>query len=266
VKTRHRSAQCANLRLPVDLTDEFREKILALRSSPKSDYLKAEFLSKFLSNETDPPSLRRERAIQKWLLTEERNERTWDRLNSTLGDYNILPRITYSKFVSFCRDVIIDIIGETVPTEALIGAFSGGSSTSRSRTESHPASKYLGKAHATERALSRFVDVIDEIPGWVNRRNDLLIEIVPGNMMFTVPKKTEIDRVACKEPDINMWLQKGVGSFIRAQLKRTGINLNDQSKNSSLARLGSLSGDLATLDLSSASDSVSTAPWSFSFL
>jgi len=259
VKTRHRSAQCANLRLPVDLTDEFREKILALRSSPKSDYLKAEFLSKFLSNETDPPSLRRERAIQKWLLTEERNERTWDRLNSTLGDYNILPRITYSKFVSFCRDVIIDIIGETVPTEALIGAFSGGSSTSRSRTESHPASKYLGKAHATERALSRFVDVIDEIPGWVNRRNNLLIEIVPGNMMFTVPKKTEIDRVACKEPDINMWLQKGVGSFIRAQLKRTGINLNDQSKNSSLARLGSLSGDLATLDLSSASDSVSTA-------
>jgi len=259
VKTRLRSAQCANLRLPVDLTDEFRERIQALQSSPKSDYLKAEIFSKFLSNETDPPSLRRERAIQKWLLTEERNAATWERLENTLGDYNILPRVSYSKFVAFCRDVIVDIIGEVPPTEALIGSFSGGSSTSRSRAESHPASKYLGKAHATDRALSRFLDVVDEIPGWLNRRSELLIEIVPGNVMFTVPKKTEIDRVACKEPDINMWLQKGVGSFIRSRLKRTGINLNDQSINSSLARQGSLCGNLATIDLSSASDSVSTA-------
>lgn len=259
MKTRPHSARCANIRLSEDLTETFREKILALRPSAKTDWLKAEFFTKFISDETDSPSLRRERAIEKWLQTENRNAQTYERLNNTHPAYHILPRVTFQEFVRFCQDVVIDIIGETVPTDALIGSFSGGASTSRPRTESHPAFKYLGKAHATERALQLFVDIVDEVPGWINRTGQLLIETVPGNVMFTVPKKTDIDRVACKEPDVNMWLQKGVGSFIRSRLKRTGINLNDQSINSSLARLGSLTGELATIDLSSASDSVSTA-------
>jgi hypothetical protein len=55
-----------------------------------------------------------------------------------------------------------------------------------------------------------------------------------------------------------MYLQKGVGSFIRSQLRRFGINLNDQSRNQALAKLGSADGSLATVDLSSASDSICT--------
>jgi len=249
----------ANQSLSRDLTEEFRERIEALHPSPKSDWLKAEVFTKFLSNETAPPPLRRERAIEKWLRTEESNLRTRERFENTPGDYNLLPRVPLSKFVEFCRDAVIGIIGETPPTEALIGAFSGGASTSRKRTESHPATKYLGEAHATERAIEWFIDLHDELPLWFNRRSTLLIESVPGNVMFTVPKKTDIDRVACKEPDINMWLQKGCGAYIRRQLKRININLNDQSINRSLAQQGSLSGGLATMDLSSASDSVSTA-------
>jgi len=142
--------------------------------------------------------------------------------------------------------------------DSLIGGFSGGASTSRARTESHPASKYLGKAHVTARALEVFSSILDEIPGWDTDRCDFKPEIVSGNAMFTVPKKTDIDRVACKEPDINMWLQKGIGTHIRGCLRRIGINLNDQSINRSLARHGSFTGELATFDLSSASDSVTT--------
>jgi hypothetical protein len=244
--------------MPDGLTESFREKLQSLRQSVKADYLKDQCFSKFVSTDTAPAEVRRTRAITKWLATERENEATNDRLIFTPEDYNILPRVPFGGFVDFCRDLVIEIIGDTVPVDALIGAFSGGASTSRSRTESHPAQKYLGKAHVTQRALDIFLDIVDEMPGWLRAQNDLTIEIVPGNVLFTVPKKTDIDRCACKEPDINMFLQKGVGNHFRDCLRRIGINLNDQSINSSLARKGSLDGSLATLDLSSASDSVSS--------
>jgi hypothetical protein len=75
-------------------------------------------------------------------------------------------------------------------------------------------------------------------------------------VLFTVPKKTDIDRVACKEPDLNMFIQKGIGNHFRDCLRGVNIDLRDQSKNRSLAQRGSLASDLATLDLSSASDTV----------
>jgi hypothetical protein len=67
-----------------------------------------------------------------------------------------------------------------------------------------------------------------------------------------------IDRVIAIEPDMNMYVQKGIGALIRARLKRlTPCDLDDQKPNQVLARLGSIDGSLSTLDLSAASDSIS---------
>lgn len=253
--------------MPVGLTEQLRSLITNLRPSVKTDYLKKEIFSKFVSPDTDPPLVRRNRAIAKWLATERENAATNDRLLFTSGEYNILPRITFDQFVAHAQHLIVETIGETVPIEALLGSFSGGATTSRARTQSHPAQKYLGLAHVTERCRKELVPLIeDELPLWFQLAGDvtmtegLPLELVdfPGNVLFTVPKKTDIDRCACKEPDVNMFLQKGIGGFIRRSLRHKGINLNDQSINKRLAREGSLTGRLATLDLSSASDSVST--------
>jgi hypothetical protein len=242
--------------IPGDFTESFIQRINSLPASIKNDYLREEFLSKYVSSETDPADVRRTRAINKWLSAERDNEATNVRLMTIHEEYNILPRVTYAAFVDWCQRFVVDIIGETPPVEALIGAFSGGASTSRPRTDSHPASKYVGKAHVTAAALDTFNLIRDEVPGWLYEGCSLTIEEVSGNVLFTVPKKVDIDRPACKEPDINMWLQKGIGSYIRRALLKNRINLNDQSINRSLARRGSISHDLATLDLSSASDSV----------
>lgn len=247
-----------SLTVPNDLVQQLVRRISSLPTSVKTDYLKSEILTKYVSSETDPAETRRTRAINKWLATEQENEATNTRLIITPAEYNILPRVPFGGFVEFCRDLIRDIIGETVPVEALLGSFSGGASTSRARTSSNPASKYLGKAHVTQRCLEIFSSLEEEMPGWLREDNlPLEIEVVPGNVMFTVPKKTDIDRCACKEPDLNMFIQKGIGKYFRSCLRRTGINLNDQAINRSLAREGSLTGKLSTLDLSSASDSVS---------
>jgi len=242
--------------LPGDLTEVLVSRILALPSSLKTDYLKQEFMSKYVSPITDPPSVRRNRAMSKWLAAERDNEATNVRLLLTPDGYQILPRVSYKRFINFCHGLVSKIIGDTPPIEALLGSFSGGASTSRPRTDSHPASKYVGKAHVTQRAAEHLPLLKEMLPLWLSDYDVLRPEDIVGNVFFTVPKKTDIDRVACKEPDVNMYVQKGIGKYFRSCLLKHHINLNDQSINRSLAREGSITKKLCTMDLSSASDSV----------
>ncbi len=80
-----------------------------------------------------------------------------------------------------------------------------------------------------------------------------------GNKIVTVPKNSKTDRVIAIEPGLNIWFQKAVGNMIRRRLARFGIDLKDQSRNSTLARKASKDGLLATVDFSSASDSIAHA-------
>ena len=257
---RDRLNRDANLVLPETLTGEVFDRIeqAGVRfPSIRMDYLLSTYRSKFVSSDTDPADVRAQRAIMKWLSVERDNDATNTRLLITPEEYNILPRVTWKSFVRYAQSLIADLLGDTVPTEAILGSFSGGATTTRTRTSSHPALKYLGKAELTSEARKWFDLVLEESPLWTQFSDLLSISETLGNHMFTVPKSTTIDRVACKEPDLNMYLQKGVGNYIRRRLRYVGINLNDQSVNRNLAREGSITGALATIDLSSASDSVS---------
>jgi hypothetical protein len=83
--------------------------------------------------------------------------------------------------------------------------------------------------------------------------------LVPGNRVAFVPKTAIIDRGIAIEPLLNIYAQLGVGRMIRNRLGRfTPVDLNDQTANQQAARIGSLDGSLATIDLSSASDTVAT--------
>jgi len=77
-----------------------------------------------------------------------------------------------------------------------------------------------------------------------------------GNDIVTVPKNSKTDRVIAIEPGWNLWFQKAIGTMIRRRLLRVGIDLNNQSINQRLALLGSKYFKLATVDFSSASDSI----------
>jgi hypothetical protein len=84
-------------------------------------------------------------------------------------------------------------------------------------------------------------------------------EIVPGSRLSFVPKSSEISRTICTEPVLNMMFQKGIAWVIEQRLiEFVGIELKSQpDKNRELARIGSLTGKFGTIDLSSASDSLS---------
>nr|QDH87891.1 MAG: RNA-dependent RNA polymerase [Leviviridae sp.] len=83
-----------------------------------------------------------------------------------------------------------------------------------------------------------------------------------GNEIVTVPKNSKTDRPIAMEPGINSWFQKSLGSMIRRRLSRSGVDLQDQSINQRLSYAGSVFRnplfELATVDFSSASDSIST--------
>jgi len=82
---------------------------------------------------------------------------------------------------------------------------------------------------------------------------------VQGARLSFVPKSREISRTICTEPVLNMFVQKGLGRLLELELEsRFGINLATQpDKNRRLADIGSKCGAFGTIDLSSASDTVS---------
>ncbi len=83
--------------------------------------------------------------------------------------------------------------------------------------------------------------------------------VVSSNKLSFVPKNDKESRTICTEPTLNTMFQLGFGRILELRLKRFfGIDLEDQQfKNRALARLGSITNGLSTIDLSSASDSIS---------
>jgi hypothetical protein len=82
---------------------------------------------------------------------------------------------------------------------------------------------------------------------------------IRGSRLAFAPKNYDIARCICTEPNLGIYYQLGFGRILEnALLRKLGINLAKQPfKNRELARIGSIDGSFATIDLSSASDSMS---------
>jgi len=84
-------------------------------------------------------------------------------------------------------------------------------------------------------------------------------QVVSGSRCSFVPKTNATSRMICVEPAVNMYYQLGLATHLEERLKSYfGIDLSSQPEvNRRLAQQGSLNGTLSTIDLSSASDSIS---------
>lgn len=257
-----RSRRVKDYSTPPSLYQEFileLRSLLSVDQSFKAQYLSSVVETKLLDESVTPAIERRSRAIEKWLATEVRNAETnrrlfivdeTDILFTVENDERHFP-ISAVDVLSKARQFISQTIGESPDLDKLAGSFSGGASTSIKRGVGSIPRKYLYGKDITETAIELFLALSKDIVGMPRD-----FRVVPGNVLFTVPKTSTIDRCAAKEPDLNMYCQKAVGDYLRMCLWRKGINLNDQTINQRLAREGAICGELATLDLSSASDSV----------
>lgn len=88
-------------------------------------------------------------------------------------------------------------------------------------------------------------------------------KIVKASRLSFVPKNDDISRVIATEPTLNMFFQLGLGSILEERLKAVfgihiaGDGFTQQDVNREMARIGSVNGCFSTIDLSSASDSIS---------
>lgn len=87
------------------------------------------------------------------------------------------------------------------------------------------------------------------------------VSIAAGNRLSFVPKDAQTARTICIEPNLNMFYQLGLGRIIEERLRGFfHIDLALQPiANRTLAERGSCGNGLVTIDLSSASDSMSYA-------
>nr|APG77271.1 hypothetical protein [Wenling levi-like virus 4] len=156
---------------------------------------------------------------------------------------------------------IADVLGDVPELSELNLRFGPGATTQIIKQEASPRAK-LGKTFAcSEEFTSNATASMEELQGWIfsDENSDsasVLLEIHPAKLSF-VPKTAKTNRAIAVEPSLNTMFQLGIHDYLTTRLKRFGIDLSDQTLNQRLAREGSLTGELATLDLSSASDTIS---------
>jgi hypothetical protein len=133
-----------------------------------------------------------------------------------------------------------------------------------SKTTSFYSKVANGLMSATSSELyDLYVQAIFFDPVWsrseAHREKTFGHNIVKNSRLSFVPKDAKISRTICTEPVLNMLFQKGIASCLERELhKSLGIDFSVQPiKNQTLCRIGSVNGKYGTIDLSSASDSMS---------
>jgi len=215
------------------------------------DYLATKFLSKadFLSTKIDKKAV----ALEAFLKAEQTcvaiNE---DGFRSTYlkhGRFEWLHRATFLKIGS----ILSDFDGNEVCDCANWGP--GVTLNRLVKRDTSSTNKFRHEGGIT-RDLYDFIGELHELayPNW-----KVKFRLEVGNKIVTVPKNSKTDRTIAIEPGINLWYQKAIGTMIRRRLQRFGLNLDSQERNQQLALSGSKTGELATVDFSLASDSISVA-------
>jgi hypothetical protein len=149
--------------------------------------------------------------------------------------------------------------------EILVSARCGPGASVGSRGNDFYTKMFSSKLACTSRVLEfsylnyfKLSDLWSEAEKYRNDQG-FGFEVVPGNRLTTVPKNADISRVIAIEPGLNMFFQLGLAEILTRRLKRVfNIDLSSQQNvNRELAKRGSLDDDLCTIDLESASDSMS---------
>lgn len=158
---------------------------------------------------------------------------------------------------------IARVLGPVPKLSELRLRYGPGSTTSTKKRMASVREKLHARFACSEELAPYAQSILDELPVLAGLHLEVLqaeslpVSIETGKVTF-VPKSAKTNRTVVTEPVLNGMLQLGYGDFISARLRAVGVDTRDQSLNQRLACAGSLTGALATLDLSSASDTIST--------
>jgi hypothetical protein len=158
------------------------------------------------------------------------------------------------EFISKVREEVQRIVG--LPPKRLDFRLGKGGTLSDPGMNSTVPHKFCSEPTITPSALH-------VLPQWAqtawarNLEPDVLIQLIDYDRWDSVAKDALKNRGISIQPSINIAAQLAVGKFLRRRLKAQGIDLDTrQEMHRFLARIASVDGSLATVDLSNASDTV----------
>lgn len=212
------------------------------------DYIKDSFATNILRKLDIGANLEVE-TFEVWKRSEEQCARTNNTIRTTIGFMSPLQR---------ARNIIARTLG-AVPDITKFGRHGPGAAMGSRGYGSEIHRKMSAEPTLTYNAMHTWRFFSNH--QWVRhiREEGRPITVVKGNQLVFVPKDAKIARPIAIEPSFNMYVQLGIGECIRSRLKhRVGIDLNNgQAYHRALVAASSRTNELATLDLSSASDTIS---------
>lgn len=211
------------------------------------------------------------------------------------GKVCFLPHVVKALFGA--QRKIARVLGPAPVIDELNLTFGPGATTSIKKRSANPQSKLAETPSCSDELLRSpyLPSLLRSVPHWLDCHEERVyvdedgyevsvinVQVAVGCVEF-VPKSAKTYRIIDKQPTLNTLLQGGIGRYLARKLRSAGIaisdeavrariaangweagfnqlvmlNISDQTVNQRLAREGSLTGDLATLDLSNASDTIS---------
>jgi hypothetical protein len=206
-------------------------------------------------------------ALTRWRADEVLNSRTNSRLSNLMNNTGY-PGGDLITIISMAQGFIQEVLGTFKYAKVLEHCRWGPGAT-----WDYPKGTTWGKKISDRMSVTRESQeiiklIIESDPNWIEAITgfypsgplsickDFFI-ITDSSRFTTVPKDWDVDRGIDMQPTANGYLQQGVGQYLRKRLQFYGIDLDSQEENQ-LGAFYAFYADLATLDLKSASDSVTT--------
>lgn len=213
----------------------------------------------------DNADQRRASTFRKWIDGEVACTKTNHRLDPYL-DYpgNGAPRDeAIHRHLAGVRAVVLELIGPGPSLDAVAhsGRFGPGATFVDRGNQATVPHKISSDPSLTPGGYWFLLPHMQCAWGEANSAISGQVSFVRGNRFATAPKTSVIDRAIAVEPSLNVFYQLGVGRLMRKALERShGWDLDyAQDVHRLIAERASVSREFATLDLSNASDTVSTS-------
>lgn len=225
-------------------------------------------LEAFLKKNVDLPGTSAEGRELAAYTTFAASERKCRRTNKRLAYFftrpSRMPKMV-AEVLRMAKDTLADIFGPLERSNfqeilEVSGFGPGFTYSSTDQEHRHLYYKVGGPHSVTKEALPYVKILLNHSPHWKQSLVDAKAEfdIVRGNRVTSVPKTAVTNRTIAIEPSLNVYIQKGVDTYLKGRLRHFGVTLTKQERNHTIARLASARPLFAaTVDLSSASDNIS---------
>lgn len=231
--------------------DRYDADIRFLLNSQKVDFTK-----KYCSPELDTTDM----SLDAFILFLQVNERMKHVSNYPFPNSRFSGRLPRDQQILLrAKNIIARVLGEFVEDEFLANCKHSSGSTIGVNYQNSSIEAKLGKLTYTEgvqRWFQYYLSYDSQLRSVLDSHQHRY-ELVRGSKAVTVPKDNKKVRMICVEPCLNMFFQQGLMHCLTTRLEKVGLSFSSQQdRNRQLAWYGSLTGTLATIDWSSASDTL----------